>query len=228
MPQTSLDKRQKNILETLPDTFYEAGLEKLKAEFRDKKAALDRQKESANLDSEIIKATFVGTVAEYCKSVSKNELKGEPLHFWIKQLGRATVHCSLCEIISSYQAFFRENKFITPGEIISIADFFIDRYPYSCRFSELIYFMNQGVAGRWGKIYGDLTAAIFFEWWVKYEQELAGQREDEHVTRKDITRPVVEKIEDLFKGKFMKWNGTQAKQKVAPDEKWFDNQTASK
>lgn len=220
--QNSLEEKKQTALNSFADSFYEHKLSELKQEFADKKAALDRQKDSAEYDAEIIRATFLGTTKIICSKVTANELKGESIYFWIKQLGRNTIHLTLCEIISSYGSFFRESKFITPGEIVSIADFFIDKYPHSFRFSEMIYFMNQGVAGRWGKIYGDLTAATFFEWWVKYEQELAAQRENEHIDRKAITRPVAEKIEDLFKDKFMKWNGNQKPmKKEIPDEKWF-------
>lgn len=220
---SNLDKKQQTALSSFTESFYDSKLSELKQEFADKKAALDRQKISAEYDAEIIRSTFLGTTAFVCSKVTLNELKGEPLIFWIRQVGRHTVHLTLCEIVSSYGVFFRESKFITPGEIIAIADFFIDKYPYSMRFSELIYFMNQGVAGRWGKIYGDFTAALLFEWWVKYEQELAGQRENEHIDRKNTTRPTVEKLEDLFKGKFMKWNGVNEKErpKSAPDEKYF-------
>lgn len=195
----------------------------LDREYSEKKSAIERQKTSAEYDSEIIKSTLLGTTKQVCGMVSTNDLKGESLYFWIRQIGRGAVHMTICEIIGSYGSFFRDSKFITDGEIISIADFFIDKYPYSFRFSELIYFMNQGISGRWGKVYGDFTAALLFEWWVKYEQELAGVRENEHNDRKNITRPAVEKIEDLFKSKFSKWNPNQKERaKVAPDENYFN------
>jgi hypothetical protein len=225
----SSDNRSEIAIRSLPETFYEKRMAELDREYQDKKTAIEIQKTSAEYDSEIIKSTLLGTTKQVCSMVTKNEMKGECLYFWIKQVGRNAVHLTLCEIISCYGSYFRDSKFISDGEIISLADFFIDKYPYSLRFSELIYFMNQGVAGRWGKIYGDLTAAQFFEWWIKYEQELSGTREDEHNERKNITRPVVEKIEDLFKNKFTKWNPNQsARPKSAPDENYFNQNPLAK
>lgn len=176
-----------------------------------KKKALDLQKADADFDTAIMKSFMMEENRDsVCASITENNQRGESVHFWLQQVQYPTVHFTLCEIISHYGEMFKEGTYMTDGEIKHIGNFLIDRFPYSFRYSELIYFMNKLTEGGYGKQFGNqMTAAIWFEKFNLYLEELSGKLEAEHLERKNVVRPSGDKLPDIFPEKFKRWTQSQ-------------------
>lgn len=125
---------------------------------------------------------------------------------WVKEITIDAVKIILCEAISFFAPLYREKRWLTDDQIQYIASHILSYYQLSLGIGEVMYLMNAGTQGRYGKIYEGLDAEDILQWIAKYLESQSGKLEEEHLDKVQKQAPVYDTVDDMIKSKFDKWN----------------------